>query len=139
MNDLDLLEILERLRIATKQKSDSAVAKFLGLSHTAPGTWKSRNTIPYDACFKCWKQTGFSMEWLLTGEGKPKEESPEIDKEEFIENYWKTIDAAVLARFIKIIDNDYKEGIERLALSFYEMTTSKSQKDEATELDQRKA
>ena len=98
--------------------------KDLGYSSGTPTNWKNRNKIPVEACYKCWLKTGYKIEWLLTGEGKPTGDSPDIDKDSFIENYWKTIDAAVLGRLIKPVDPDYKDGIDRLALSLYEMSVN---------------
>lgn len=60
-------KIIERLKKGLSIKTDSALAKHLGVKPNTISAWKSRDSINYDLIFaKC---DDLRKDWLLTGEG----------------------------------------------------------------------
>lgn len=61
-------KIIDRLKKGLSIKTDSALAKHLGVKPNTISAWKSRNSINYDLIFaKC---DDLRKDWLLTGEGE---------------------------------------------------------------------
>ncbi len=61
-------KIIDRLKKGLAIKTDSALAKHLGVKPNTISAWKSRDSINYDLIFaKC---DDLRKDWLLTGEGE---------------------------------------------------------------------
>ncbi len=65
---MDVEQILNRLKKHYGFKSDSQLAKFLGISRQGLSNCKSRNTLNIKRIHQ--KCEGISADWLLTGKGK---------------------------------------------------------------------
>lgn len=61
-------EIIDRLKLALKLKTDTELAKYLGISQSTVSTWKSRNSLDYELVIAKCKHV--NLHWLLTGEGE---------------------------------------------------------------------
>lgn len=61
-------EIIERMKQALECENNNQLTEKLGVRSSSTANWKSRGTIPYEACYKAYMLTGVSMEWLLDGE-----------------------------------------------------------------------
>jgi phage repressor protein C with HTH and peptisase S24 domain len=65
-NDKNL--IISRIKLAYNLKTDTELARFLGVSPNTITNWKDRNSINYDLIFtNCVK---LNYDWLLTGRGE---------------------------------------------------------------------
>ncbi|ALG68234.1 helix-turn-helix transcriptional regulator [Beggiatoa leptomitoformis] len=62
-------DVLDRLAKLANSKTDKELADYVGISSSNISTWRSRDTIPYDACLKISERDGISIDWLLTGKG----------------------------------------------------------------------
>ncbi|WP_321402628.1 helix-turn-helix domain-containing protein [Maridesulfovibrio sp.] len=60
---------LERLKLATNAKSDSELARFMGLRQSAMSSAKSRGQIPASWLVNIAINCNISADWLLTGDG----------------------------------------------------------------------
>lgn len=63
----NVLDIIERLKIASKSSSDAALARYLGVSNSRVSMWKKRGVI--DLLLISQKFERISSRWLLSGEG----------------------------------------------------------------------
>lgn len=68
MYHYDVESIFERMRYACSASNDSQLAKFLGVKSSAIVAWKTAKHPPYRACYEIFQATGFTVEWLITGE-----------------------------------------------------------------------
>lgn len=60
------IEILENIKDLYQLKTDTALAKFLGIASTTLSSWKSRDSLDYDLVFaKC---VGVDLNALINGE-----------------------------------------------------------------------
>lgn len=71
-------EIIERLITACGVKNSAELARLLGHSSGVVTSWKQRNTIPYKDVYEVSRNHGYSMDWILTGEGDPKEQAIQL-------------------------------------------------------------
>lgn len=62
-------EIVERIKKTEGLKFDTDVARLFGVDKTTIGKWKSRGTVPYDYLVNYARQKGYTLDWLLLGEG----------------------------------------------------------------------
>ena len=62
----------------------SALARELGVTHTAVGLWESGDTknLKNDHLYKLAEITGYSAQWLATGEGDKFSSAGSLSKEE---------------------------------------------------------
>ncbi|WP_392385401.1 S24 family peptidase [Marinomonas primoryensis] len=67
--ELNAAEIIDRLIIATNSKNAADMAKKIGSVSAIISAWKKRNTIPYKEVYETSRITGYSMDWILTGQG----------------------------------------------------------------------
>lgn len=68
--------IINRLHEACRTNNHYQLCCFLGFSCSAIDGWLKRNSRPYEACYRCYQQTGTSIHWLLTGIGPKRIEVP---------------------------------------------------------------
>lgn len=66
---LSLSEIIEVVKDKKCLKKDKDVAKLLGIEAKQFATAKSRNSIPYEILTSFCSKEGWSLNWLLSGEG----------------------------------------------------------------------
>ena len=59
--------VLERLRGATRTKSDTDLARALNMSQSAVSAWRTRGIVPYEACVKVAVEKGISLDELVFG------------------------------------------------------------------------
>jgi hypothetical protein len=129
---LELEAILFRLREATGQKSNRQMCIFIGFAEGAYGNWKTRNKIPYDACFIAAQKTGYNAEWILTGKGskvKGDAEPPEINEDKLVKDFIETVDNAIQMGILKTT-NDYTNESIIMVAKLLVSRTLKSQKIE---------
>jgi phage repressor protein C with HTH and peptisase S24 domain len=62
-------EVIERLITATGSKHAAELARVLDVTSSVVANWKKRETIPYKEVYETSRKTGYSMDWILTGQG----------------------------------------------------------------------
>lgn len=67
--ELSAIEIVDRLIIATDSKNAADMAKKIDTTSAIISAWRRRNTIPYKEVYETSRITGYSMDWILTGQG----------------------------------------------------------------------
>jgi hypothetical protein len=125
---MELDPILKRLQAVTGQKSNRALSIFLGLPPNTAGNWKSRGTIPYQACLIAEEKTGYLMRWLLTGEGAQKqgEIAPAvIDEDKLINDFAQTIVDGMQLGFLRATNDTTEETINILGKKLYNSHTGR--------------
>lgn len=81
--ELDSSEVVGRLIIATGVKNGAALSRLLGVATAVVSNWKTRNYVPYKEVYEISRQYGYSMDWILTGEGDPKEQAIQLPAKEY--------------------------------------------------------
>ena len=76
--EISSLEIIERLKTCYSIKSDTDLNKAANLSNGTVTGWKKRNTIPYKEIYEASRATGYSMDWILTGQGIPQTDKIQV-------------------------------------------------------------
>ena len=74
-------EILKRFKKALNIKTDSDLAKYLGVRQNTISTWKARDSLDYKLLFSKCDENNINIDWLLTGEGdmfRKKQDSVEF-------------------------------------------------------------
>ena len=125
---MELGLILERLRLATGQKSDRAMVLFLGLKGTITGGWKERGTIPFQACLIAEQKTDYLMRWLLTGEGPQKHGEVlevQVEEEKLINDFAEIIIDGIELDFLCSAKDTSEETIAILGKKLYKKVTGK--------------
>lgn len=59
--------VINRLKTVFSVKTDTALAKSLGVPKTTLSSWKQRNSVPYLICVQVAERRGINLDWLLTG------------------------------------------------------------------------
>ena len=93
-------EIIERLRLMYGVDTDSALCKATGINRQTLSGWKSRNSLDYSLCVQLAVEKGFSLDWLLTGEGPMRRgedgtaapASAESPREQALLALWRELD-----------------------------------------------
>jgi hypothetical protein len=103
---IDFQLIMERLRIATKSKSNAALARTLNIAPSTVGTWTSRETIPYEHCVQVSNETGYTLDWIVSGKGKqePVQIPYNINAEEIKSSLMEGLFTAIQLRGITVQD-----------------------------------
>jgi len=70
MNKISAASVLERLWALLGVDSDSSLARAMGVNRQTLGSWRTRNSVPYELCVKFALERGASLDWLLTGNGQ---------------------------------------------------------------------
>lgn len=76
MNKTSVIGVLARLKAITNSRSDSELAKTLGISAQTLSSWKVRDSIPYPMLLELAVHQGFSLDWLILGEGDRQRTAP---------------------------------------------------------------
>lgn len=76
--ELNISEIISRLMVCYEAKNMADLNRVMGLSAGAVNNWNKRNTIPYKEIYETSRSKGYSMDWILTGEGDPNETAIQI-------------------------------------------------------------
>jgi len=63
-------EIMDRLKLYFKAKSDRQIAEKLGINYNTIKTWSNRGKIPLEKLLVKLQNEPISINWLLTGEGE---------------------------------------------------------------------
>jgi hypothetical protein len=64
-------QICDRLMMAYGAASQTELAKSIGVDRSAISRHSRADDVPANWIVDCWKKTGTSTDWLLTGHGKP--------------------------------------------------------------------
>lgn len=129
---MELDDILLRLQKVTNKYSNHGMTKALGLGATSAGNWKSRNTIPYHACFLAAQNFGYNMEWILTGEGPEKKGEapptplPEFDKDKMVNDFQDIIVDGIELGFLKTTIETTEANLGILGNKFYRKLTGET-------------
>jgi transcriptional regulator with XRE-family HTH domain len=67
--NLNLNEVLDRIKELEHKESDHSIAELLGISRTALSERKRKNSIPYSELVRYCETRDVSIDWLFTGEG----------------------------------------------------------------------
>lgn len=65
-------DVIGRLKVALSVDRDTDLSKLLNIPKTTISGWKGRESIPYEICVQVADDTGYSIDWLLTGMGPRK-------------------------------------------------------------------
>jgi phage repressor protein C with HTH and peptisase S24 domain len=76
--ELNVSEIIERLNVACGAKNTAEMARKLGINSSYTSGWKKRDFVPYKEVYEISRKYGYSMDWILTGEGDPKEQAIQL-------------------------------------------------------------
>lgn len=100
--NIDKVQILNRFKRIKNFKTDTELARFLGVDKTTLSNWKARKTIDWDLLFS--KCEHISIQWLITGEDeKMTEPIPEVS------NSQPEIDNGSITSLINILKNTLAE------------------------------
>lgn len=66
---------VDRAKIALSVKTDSDMARKLGVAASVVGGYNRRQTVPLEQCTKIAEQTGVSLDWLILGKGEMRPEN----------------------------------------------------------------
>ena len=72
---LGVNDIIARMKSAFGVKTHRELTDILGLSESSLSNWQRRKIVPEKILLKCSQLTGFSYDWLLTGEKKSEKET----------------------------------------------------------------
>jgi transcriptional regulator with XRE-family HTH domain len=65
-------DVLNRAKKALRIKTDTAIAKRLGMSKSTYCERKERGSIPYEQLFQLMRSEGVDINWVMTGLGEPQ-------------------------------------------------------------------
>lgn len=69
---INVAEIIEKIRVLKKLKSESDVAKLLEIPRQNLSSFKIRNKPPFDQLVNFCERENVSLDWLLLGRGSEK-------------------------------------------------------------------
>lgn len=64
---------IDRIMEAYGFRFRNDLCRHVGISSSTLSTWQKRNSFPSDLAIKCVLDTGVSLQWLTTGEGRIRE------------------------------------------------------------------
>jgi len=70
MNKISAASVLERLWALLDVDSDSKLARAIGVNRQTLGSWRSRDSVPYELCVSLALERGASLDWLIAGNGE---------------------------------------------------------------------
>ncbi|MGE7993519.1 helix-turn-helix domain-containing protein [Pseudomonas sp. NPDC089554] len=76
MNKASVIGVLARLKAITNSRSDSELARTLGISAQTLSSWKVRDSIPYPMLLELAVDKGLSLDWLILGVGERQRSAP---------------------------------------------------------------
>ncbi len=74
MNNIDSKTLIKKIKTAYQIATNPELANQLGLTVSAIEQWSKKNKVPEKYIFKCIKDTGVSMEYLLNKENDDKKD-----------------------------------------------------------------
>ncbi|MGB0942443.1 MAG: LexA family transcriptional regulator [Marinomonas sp.] len=74
--------VIERMISAAGLKNAAELARFFVTSSSTVANWKKRDMIPYKEVYEISRKFGYSMDWILTGKGDPKEGKIQVVSED---------------------------------------------------------
>jgi hypothetical protein len=76
-------EVIDRMREALLVATDAELSEALGVSKTTVSSWRTRNSVPFEACVRAAAEGITDLLWVLTGREyetpKPSVHEGEID------------------------------------------------------------
>lgn len=128
MYHYDVESIFKRMRYASDAENDSQLAKFLNVKSSAIVAWKTAKHPPYRACFEIFQETGFTVEWLITGDqpiqspvvgGAKDEKSINMSLDRFLETFEVAILNGLRMQMFQATEGSTVEDIRRLGTLYY--------------------
>lgn len=74
LGKLSAASVLDRLHLVYGVDNDNQLAERLQVNRSTMGNWRSRDSVPYTICVSASLARGYSLDWLLTGEGPQRRE-----------------------------------------------------------------
>lgn len=143
MSNSDIESVIKRMREACDAKNESQLARFLGIKSSTIVAWKNGKKPPYWACYELYEKTGYTVEWMISGDAPARffDESTiktfNIPPEEFVEIFYQAIQSAVHLRHIKFVQGTSIEDIERIAHLCYNSANDDVQLPKSADLDKK--
>lgn len=75
MGNLSAAAVLDRLHQVYGVDNDNQLAERLQVNRSTMGNWRSRDSVPYTVCVGVAVEHGYSLDWLLTGDGPPRRDA----------------------------------------------------------------
>jgi len=69
MRKISAAAVMNRLIPALGLKTDSDLAKLLDTAPSTISSWRKRDSVPFAICAKFAEEHGWSLDWLMFGEG----------------------------------------------------------------------
>lgn len=64
------IDVISRLQQLFGVTTDAALAREMRIPGSTVGSWRSRESVPYDECLEVAERRGVSLDWLLLGKGQ---------------------------------------------------------------------
>lgn len=80
VKQLEIAQILERLKSLYPFKTEGELARFLEIKHSRLSGWKARGTIDYEVFFAICEKEGLNPLWLFLGKGPPRQEAVDTNR-----------------------------------------------------------
>lgn len=112
MKTINIIDIIERAKIALSIDSDTEFATILGISKSTLSNWKSRNTIDYNLLFSKCEQINF--DWLITGQGSMLKEITQLATPQIEEKFPLRTDRVVELQSVPLYELDAAAGLVSL-------------------------
>jgi len=75
MRKIFAADVLNRLIPALGLKTDSDLSKLLDTAPSTVSSWRKRDSVPFAICAKFAEEHGWSLDWLMFGEGTAQSHS----------------------------------------------------------------
>jgi len=105
MRKISAADVLSRLIPALGLKTDSELAKLLDTTPSTISGWRKRNSVPFTICAKFAEEHGWSLDWLMFGDGTAQGR-PTTSNQVVAEN---PREEAVLTMFRAISDEEQQD------------------------------
>ena len=133
MSHYDVEGVLQRMREACNAQNESQLARFLGIQSSTIVAWRTAKKPPYWACFELYEKTGYTVEWMVTGEAPRKFPKADENKtfnlpiDEFIESFEGIITTGIHMGTLNLEGGATTEDIERLSRLYFNSMNQSSE------------
>jgi len=114
MNKIFSKGVLERLQTLLGVDNDSKLALALGVNRQTLGSWRTRDSVPYELCVSIAMERGVSLDWLLTGDGEMLKVGKATHLDEAARQKTTPREEAMLALF-RQLSEDEQQDIQKAA------------------------
>jgi len=129
MRKIFAADVLNRLIPSLGLKTDSDLAKLLDTAPSTISSWRKRNSVPFAICAKFAEEHGWSLDWLMFGEGTAQG-PPTTNSQVVAEN---PREEAVLTMFRALSENEQRD-IQKAAEDKKRMQDMEQRLEEITAL-----